>query len=1002
MLRLRTFGGLSIESEAGALTGAATQRRPLALLALLTVAGQPGLRRDEVLLYLWPESTPERARNVLKQTLYALRRDLQAPDLLLQGDPLRLNPTVISSDLVDFDAALEQGDLPRVAELFRGPFLDRFHLPESPEFERWRERERARLTHRFAEATDSLAARAAEAGDHDRAIQFWRRLATADPVDSRAALGLMNALIAAGDRAGALQHARIYETLAREQPGRGPDPAVTSLVEHLRTASPRSSQPVELPSEVSVPEQPGLTSGGSSPTAFREQSAAAVVAPFAPAGRRRLRQYPRLAVALASAAVVTLLWFALSRTWTPYENRGGTPADFAGAEVVIIAPFRADVADSALGYLREGMMDLLATKFTGEAGPRSVSPRTVMAAWKKAAGQASDLTEPAALEFAHVLGARYLVLGGVVGTRNRLSISTGLLEVASGRPRAQASADGPEDSLPALVDRLAAQLLVGVSEEAAEESLRLGSLTSMSLPALRAYLDGQAAYRRAQYPEAVAHFERALEIDSTFALAALRLAVTGYWLRGSAWTDRLDLAWQHRDRLSPRDRIVLQAFAGPNYPATAWWSEDLGAAERAVAVAPDRPEVWFLLGDVLFHLGPGLGRPDAWQQAATAFGHALELDSTFVAPLEHLLELAAATRDTMQVRRLAARYFPNNSLAEHADFLRWRVAIAVGDTVELRQIRGRFDRMPTASLLRIVGTGQLEGLAPADLDRAAAALRRRPAPQSERWLMGRTLHYLALNRGRAHGAVTELPLPAEGEPLPRWADRLTVLDALFGDGNVAAASRAATRLATFSRAPSAEAAEERAARDADLCVLEFWRLLRGDTDRTPQVVARLREIPVEMDSLGIGRSDSLCATALEAIYAQERRRDEAPAVLRVLDSLMRLGPAATNDVETFGNLVVARLFEAQGDPSAALAVVRRRPYQWAYGPMFLSSFLHEEQRLAALVGDTLGALLAARRYLGLRTDPDPGLADEVAAVQAALARLSYMSARKGRSGTDSR
>src|SRR5262249_40587253 len=107
MLRLRILGGLSIErvaeeprsaadrssSISAPLSGAALQRRPLALLAFLATAQGPGRTRDEILLHLWPDSTHARARNVLKQTLYALRRDLGAPDLLIADrDRLRLNP----------------------------------------------------------------------------------------------------------------------------------------------------------------------------------------------------------------------------------------------------------------------------------------------------------------------------------------------------------------------------------------------------------------------------------------------------------------------------------------------------------------------------------------------------------------------------------------------------------------------------------------------------------------------------------------------------------------------------------------------------------------------------------------------------------------------------------------------------------------------------------------------------------------------------------------------
>ena len=85
---------------------------------------------------------------------------------------------------------------------------------------------------------------------------------------------------------------------------------------------------------------------------------------------------------------------------------------------------------------------------------------------------------------------------------------------------------------------------------------------------------------------------------------------------------------------------------------------------------------------------------------------------------------------------------------------------------------------------------------------------------------------------------------------------------------------------------------------------------------------------------------------------------------------------------------MARLREARRDYRGALAAVRRRemnlfpPYLWS-----LPAFLRQEGRLAAIVGDTAGALRAYDQYLTLRTDPDPPFRaqrDSVVAERAAL------------------
>lgn len=237
MLHLRTFGGLSVKvgDEPGA--GAGHQRKTLALLALLASAGRRGLSRDKLILYLWPEADADHARGLLKQACYVLRRDLQAPDFLLGATELRLNPTVIESDIQRFEAALEAGDAAQAMAVYAGPFLDGFYLHDSSEFEHWVEAERSRLEGRACEALETLATGAAQRGDNREAVEHWRRRYSLDRLDSRVALELMRALATGGDRPGALQLAQEHESVLREELDAGPDQAIVQLAEVLRSES---------------------------------------------------------------------------------------------------------------------------------------------------------------------------------------------------------------------------------------------------------------------------------------------------------------------------------------------------------------------------------------------------------------------------------------------------------------------------------------------------------------------------------------------------------------------------------------------------------------------------------------------------------------------------------------------------------------------------------------------------------------------------------------------
>lgn len=217
MLRLVTFGGLALVRDGVPQMGPASQRRRLALLALLAAAGKRGMSRDKLLGYLWPETDPDSARHALHQSLHALRRSVDADQLFLGTSSLQLNPELISSDVAEFDEAIERRTYEHAVGLYGGPFLDGFYLAGVAEFDPWVETERARLGREYALALEALMSGAAQRKDHLAAARWGRRLAAAEPLNSRAAVGLIESLVAAGDRAGALQFARVHEALVREE-----------------------------------------------------------------------------------------------------------------------------------------------------------------------------------------------------------------------------------------------------------------------------------------------------------------------------------------------------------------------------------------------------------------------------------------------------------------------------------------------------------------------------------------------------------------------------------------------------------------------------------------------------------------------------------------------------------------------------------------------------------------------------------------------------------------
>ncbi|HEX3234114.1 MAG TPA: BTAD domain-containing putative transcriptional regulator [Gemmatimonadales bacterium] len=288
------MGRLHVSRAEGAVSGSAAQPRRLAVLALLASAGEQGLTREKLLAYLWAEADEERARRGLNQALYALRQDLGSDDIFLGTRHLRLNAELVSSDLAEFGQALAVGKLEDAAARYTGPFLDGFHLPGAPEFERWAEEERADLARNYAQSLGKLASRAESRGDWTEAVGWWRKLAAQDPLNATVALSLMRALAAAGDRAGALQHARIYEVLLQQELDSPPDREVVALAAELRAAetTPPPPMPRVKPEPVPVAAEPAPASMPGPPEPAPMPAPEVVIAgagvPGARAGLRRV------------------------------------------------------------------------------------------------------------------------------------------------------------------------------------------------------------------------------------------------------------------------------------------------------------------------------------------------------------------------------------------------------------------------------------------------------------------------------------------------------------------------------------------------------------------------------------------------------------------------------------------------------------------------------------------------------------------------------------------
>lgn len=581
MYHLSLFGSVRLSGPSGPLDGRVSQRRPLALLSLLATCEDGLLSRDKLVGYLWPDTESARARHRLSVTLHPIRKALGKTSILTRGDDLQLNSEVLSVDVREFEAALEEGETARAVELYAGPFMDGFYLDGAPAFERWQQAERRRSSRRYAEALESLAEQREAAGDVRRALELWRRLAEHQPYSSRVALRLIRALEAAGDRPAAVRHARIHGAAVRAELGVEPDPEVPALADALENGEVAREAERPAPTEPAV--ATSITSDAGS--VLETSSGGAEIAGEArEAGSRaaRGRRPSRGAVGVAVASVLVLVgvlgFLALPDDETVYDSTR-----------VLVDLFANRTGDPELEELGRMATDWIAQGLTYTGFVDVVTLGTPILAGQGArAGSDGDGGGEGLERIARDHGTGTLVSGSYYRSGDSVYFQAHVTdardrrELASLEPVA-AAVEVPVPGLEKLRDRVMAALATLTDPRLAR--WQRNASKPPSFEAYRTFVEGlelQTTHHRAR--EAARRFREAKELDAGFTMAKLWEAMS---LRNARLRDEADSLLaelsQDRQHLAPLDRAFLDyQVARSDGDAMAM----LRAARRMAEIAP--------------------------------------------------------------------------------------------------------------------------------------------------------------------------------------------------------------------------------------------------------------------------------------------------------------------------------------------------------------------------------------------------------------------------------
>jgi tRNA A-37 threonylcarbamoyl transferase component Bud32/Tfp pilus assembly protein PilF/TolB-like protein len=610
-----------------------------------------------------------------------------------------------------------------------------------------------------------------------------------------------------------------YEMLAGKPPDKGA--SAESLVKALR-------QRADVPGEMAR----GIVAGLA---AARDERPSSVDAWL----ERVTGVSPRRGRLIATIVTLTVLLAA----WLIVRGRGGPGA--AAQPAVAVLPFQVSGPGAQGGAvsLDSVLPQALAWQLAMLPETRVLSNTVLEAAINRRFGR--EPQEPDTLiAVARGLGATSVVLGQAQRSGDRVTLSVAVRDARTKGLLASAEAQGPVDSLHALVAGLVIQAFAAPAARA-----RAGWAASLprGLPAIAAYFQADRDFRHGAYAQAITELDRVIALDSTYApahfkrmLAAMQLSPTSGQIHAA-----LQAVRSYAKGLDPVSQRLLTGYADLLRDG------DLKKAERTfreiVAQYPDAVDAWFALGEVLFHFAPLLGTPLG--EAQRAFDEALQHDPTFAGPVAHLVALSLAAGDEAQAKAYMARYVTIDSVSVFAELMR------AGDTLLFHRtaapgVLRSFPKRDTPFLRQIAFLSSQFGRGPLERAFGASAideLWQRAVTGEEKTQAFRLRMATLLGTGREAEALrTVSAARTAGVPaveLDRWA----VLSAITPLPDLGDAAPAARRLAATADDPMVGrwlAARWFLARDsaaAGKAERELRSLARGD-DPSPLVLSLLDDL----------------------------------------------------------------------------------------------------------------------------------------------------------------
>jgi len=357
-----------------------------------------------------------------------------------------------------------------------------------------------------------------------------------------------------------------------------------------------------------------FTQMGTTPTPVSPSSKQATTSPKS--------KIPILAAGLAIGLLITV--FALRTS----QEQGIVvePVFYTGERIPIaIADFENNTGDATL----DGLSGLLITSLE-QSNYLTVLTRSRMYDLLKQIGKPDvDLVdEKIGREICHSANINSLVLTSIRQFGELYSIDLKILDIEKDEYlfSTNVQTEGKKN-IPGLIDEISKQTRISLAEKAEEiekTQRDIASLTTKNLEAFKYYDLGLKEIYNNQWNDGIKHFEKAIEIDSTFALAYYQLAFSYQWKFNVPKTQEyIKMAVLYIESVPAKERLYIRAQSVQDKLSR------LHIYEELIQKYPNEKLAYFEYGDILYHSGSSMESIPYFEKSHT-------LDPTFEHTLSHL------------------------------------------------------------------------------------------------------------------------------------------------------------------------------------------------------------------------------------------------------------------------------------------------------------------------------------------------------------------------------